>query len=88
MFIYFIVFSRIDFEIYSMVAEKGHREKYFRIEKNISESRKIFQMNREKYFRIEKNILESRKKYFKTRKKIIYQVKFFVKETRKNKNKF
>ena len=35
------------------------REKYFGIEKNISESRKLFQ-NRQNYFKIMKNVSESR----------------------------
>ena len=44
-----------------MVADSRHREKAFKIEKKLSESRKNFQ-NREKNFRILKNISGSKKK--------------------------
>ena len=57
-----------------MVADSRHREKIFKIEKKISESRKKF-WNPQKYFRvkikkneIEKKITESRKKNLKPRK--------------------
>ena len=51
-------------------------EKYFGIEKEILESRTIFQ-NREKYFRIEKNISELRK-LFQNREKCFRIKKYFV----------
>ena len=44
-----------------MVADSRHREKTFKIEKKLSESRTKF-WNPEKYFRVKKKIMKSRKK--------------------------
>ena len=44
-----------------MVADSRHREKTFKIEKKLSESRRKF-WNPEKYFRVKKKIMKSRKK--------------------------
>ena len=47
--------------IISMVADSHHREKTFKIEEKLSESRKRF-WNPEKYFRVKRKIYETEKK--------------------------
>ena len=54
-----------------MVADSRHREKAFKIEKKLSESRKNFQ-NREKTFRIEKKFW-NQEKDFRVKKEKIYE---------------
>ena len=72
-----------------MVADSRHREKTFKIEKNIFESRKIKNSkkklwNLEKKIKIEKNILESRKT-FQNREKCFFESKnILLQESRKN----